>query len=99
MALKFDNTNSLNTPKPRSKTRKTKSRVNTNQDHIVGVRIDTKAKNTKKKIYYYKTSENYKKGDVIRVKVPSGGTPKSTIVVENSTKKQRYRIKDLKETR
>ena len=96
MALKFDNTNTLKTPKSRSKSQKVNEGTNT---HVVGVRIDTKSKNTKKKVYYYKTTGDYKRGDVIRIRVPSGGTPKTTIVVENSTKKQRYRIKDLKETR
>lgn len=96
MALKFDNTNTLKTPKSRSKSQKVNGGTNT---HVVGVRIDTKSKNTKKKVYYYKTTGDYKRGDVIRIRVPSGGTPKTTIVVENSTKKQRYRIKDLKETR
>ena len=96
MALKFDNTNSLKTPKTRSSGRKTNGNTNS---HVVGVRIDTKAKNTKKKVYYYKTTGEYKRGEVIRVRVPSGGTPKATIAIENSQKKQKYRIKDLKETR
>lgn len=97
--MKFDNTNSLKTPKSRSKSQKSNRGGNSGQSHIIGVRIDTKAKNSKKKVYYYNTTENYKKGDVIRVKVPSGGTPKATITVANSTKKQRYRVKELKETR
>lgn len=96
MALKFDNTNSLKTPKARSNGRKANGNTNS---HVVGVRIDTKAKNTKKKVYYYKTTGEYKRGEVIRVRVPSGGTPKATIAIENSQKKQKYRIKDLKETR
>lgn len=93
---KFDNTNSLKTPKPRSNSQNSNRGTNT---HVVGVRIDTKSKNTQKKVYYYKTTGEYKRGEVIRVRVPSGGTPKATIAVENSTKKQKYRIKDLKETR
>lgn len=93
---KFDNTNSLKTPKTRSKSNKTNGGSN---GHIVGVRIDTKAKNSKKKIYYYRTDGDYKRGEVIRMRVPSGGTPKTTIVIENSNKKQKYRVKDLKETR
>lgn len=93
---KFDNTNNLSTPNSRSKAQKSSRGTNT---HVVGVRIDTKSKNTQKKVYYYKTTGEYKRGEVIRVRVPSGGTPKATIAVENSTKKQKYRIKDLKETR
>lgn len=98
MALKFDNTNSLKTPKSSSNGRN-KSRGGNNSSHIVGVRIDTKSPKTKKKVYYYNTTGEYKRGEVIRIRVPSGGTPKATIAVENSTKKQRYRVKELKETR
>ena len=97
MGLKFDKTNNLNTPKTRSKNARTNSRGS--QSHIVGVRIDTKAKNTKNKIYYYKTDNNYTKGEEIRIKVPSGGTPRATVAVENSNKKQRYRVKELRETK
>ena len=64
---------------------------------VVGVTIDTKSVNTKKKIYYYKTNENYNRGDNIRIKVPSGGTPRATVVIKNSNKKQSINIKDLKE--
>ena len=64
---------------------------------VVGVTIDTKSVNTKKKIYYYKTNENYNRGDNIRIKVQSGGTPRATVVIKNSNKKQSINIKDLKE--
>lgn len=94
---KFDNINTLrSTPKPRSKNKKTNGNTNS---HIVGVRIDTKAKNTKKKIYYYKTDGSYTRGETIRIRVPSGGTPKATIAIENSSKKGRGTLKELRETK
>lgn len=63
---------------------------------IVGIKIDTKSPHTKDKIYYYKTSEDLKRGDIIDVKVDSGGTPSSTVVVGNSQKKFSRPLKDLK---
>ena len=94
--MKFDKINNLSTPKPRSNGSKTNGNTNS---HVVGVRIDTKAKNTQKKIYYYKTDRDYVRGDTIRIKVPSGGTPKATIAIENSTKKGRGTLKELRETK
>lgn len=64
---------------------------------VVGVTIDTKSPNTKKKIYYFKTDKAYKKGDNIRIRVKTGGTPNTTIVVANSKKKFKNRIKSLEE--
>ena len=61
---------------------------------IVGVKIATKSKSTKDKVYYYKTNKNFEKGETIRVRVPSGGTPKSTVVTPNSRTK-RKNIKNL----
>ncbi len=64
-------------------------------ERIVGVTIDTKSPHTKDKIYYYKTNESLKKGDVIDIKVDTGGTPLATVVVENSRKKHSIPLKKL----
>lgn len=89
-SLKFDKTNSLNNSAP--KTRNTpKTGVKTGETKVVGVRIDTKSTSTKEKVYYYKTNADLKKGDRIRVRVPSGGSPKSTVAVANSTKKGNFK--------
>lgn len=63
---------------------------------VVGVTIDTKSI-SKNKIYYYTTNNNYKHGDVTRIKVKSGGTPKATIIVPNSKMKHKYNLKKLEE--
>lgn len=63
----------------------------------VGVKIDTKSTKTKDKIYYYKTDKKFQKGERIRIKVPSGGTPISTVVVTNSKKKRPIMKKLLEE--
>lgn len=93
--MKFDNTNSLKTPNARSNGQKVNRST---KSHVVGVRIDTLSKNSKNKVYYYKTDGAYSRGEVIRIKVPSGGTPKATVAIENSSKK-RSRIKELREVR
>ena len=64
---------------------------------IVGVKIDTKSTKTKEKVYYYKTNNKYKRGEIINIRVESGGTPSATVVVGNSKKKIRKRLKDLEE--
>ena len=62
----------------------------------VGIKIDTRSTKYKDKIYFYKTDKKYKVGEHIRVQMPSGGTPESTVVVTNSKKKVK-RIKKLLE--
>lgn len=62
---------------------------------IVGVTIDTKSPKTKDKIYYYETNENLKRGDNIDIKVPTGGTPCATVVIQDSKKKFSKPIKPL----
>lgn len=64
---------------------------------VVGVKIDTKSKKTKDKVYYYKTNKKYKRGEVIDIRVESGGTPSATVVVGNSKKKINRKLKDLEE--
>lgn len=82
--LKFDKTNTLSST---SKVKKTNANNSNNSNtHIVGIRIATKSANTKEKVYYYRTNQDLKKGEHIRIRVPSGGTPLSTIAVENSNK-------------
>lgn len=64
---------------------------------VVGVKIDQKSgKGGTTKTYYYKTEKDFKKGDRIRVKVPTGGNPEATVVVGDS-KKRHGRLKELKE--
>ena len=46
---------------------------------IVGIKIDTKSPHTKEKVYYYKTDKSLKRGEVINVKVNSGGTPTNNV--------------------
>ena len=65
---------------------------------VVGIKIDTKSPHTKEKVYYYRTEKDFKRGDKINVKVESGGTPTSTVVIGNSQKKFSHNLKDL-ETR
>ncbi len=62
---------------------------------VVGVTIDTKSTKTKGKIYYYKTDEDLKRGDNIDIKVPSGGTPCATVVIQDSKKTFKREIKPL----
>ena len=88
--LKFDKTNSINSNKNKTKTTQ-KSSSRSNETKIVGIRIDTKSTNTKEKVYYYKTNKDFKRGDRLRVRVPSGGTPKSTVAVANSNKKGNFK--------
>ena len=63
---------------------------------IVGIKIDTKSPHTKEKVYYYKTDKSLKRGEVINVKVNTGGTPKATVVVENSNKNLKRKLDNLK---
>ena len=87
--LNFDKTNSINS----SSNKKTvhKSSSGSSNTKIVGVKIDTKSTNTKDKIYYYKTNQDLKRGERIRVRVPSGGCPVSTVAVANSNKKGNFK--------
>lgn len=64
---------------------------------VVGITIDTKSPKTKEKVYYYRTDENYKRGDNIRVSVPSGGNPKAIIVIGDSKKKFNKKLKELED--
>lgn len=88
--LKFDKTNSLSnsTNKPKNTP---KTGVKTNETRVVGIRIDTKSTNTKEKVYYYTTNKEFKRGDRLRVRVPSGGSPKSTVAIANSNKKGNFK--------
>lgn len=89
--LKFDKTNTLTSNNGSQKnTRVNNSNSNT---RVIGVKIDTKSMHTKDKIYYYRTNQDLKRGERIRVRVPSGGCPVSTVVVENSSKNKN--IKNL----
>lgn len=87
--LKFDKTNSLKSNKNNKSTPKTGT--NSSKTKVVGIRIDTKSTSTKEKVYYYTTNKDFKKGDRLRVKVPSGGSPKSTVAVANSNKKGNFK--------
>jgi len=82
--LKFDKTNSINSNTNKKNTPRTGGSNNTTK--VVGVKIDTKSTKTKDKVYYYKTNQDLKKGERIRVRVPSGGCPVSTVAVSNSKK-------------
>ena len=62
---------------------------------IVGVTIDTKSPHTKEKVYYYKTNRDLKKGEQLRIGVPSGGKPNATVVSTNARKKFSGKIKNL----
>ena len=62
---------------------------------VIGVKIDTKSPHTKDKIYYYKTEKDFKRGDVIDIKVESGGTPTATVIIGDSKKKFSRNLKDL----
>ena len=62
---------------------------------IVGVRINTRSPHTKDKVYYYTTNKDFKKGDRVDIKVPSGGTPTATIVIQDSKKKFGRKLKDI----
>lgn len=66
-----------------------------NMTKIVGVKIDTKSPHTKDKIYYYRTEKDFKCGDVIDIKVNTGGTPSATVVIGDSKKKFSRKLKDL----
>lgn len=57
----------------------------------IGVKIDTRSTKTKDKVYYYRTNKKFEVGDRIRVKVPSGGTPESTVAIKNSKKKGNFK--------
>lgn len=54
---------------------------------IVGVKIGTKSPKTQDKVYYYRTNNDYKRGDKITISVPSGGTPDAVVVIGDSKKK------------
>lgn len=62
---------------------------------VVGVKIDTKSEKTKDKIYYYSTDKDFKRGDRVRATMPSGGTPITTVVIQNSKKKSAEDLKKL----
>lgn len=66
-------------------------------NRVVGVKIDTKSTKSKEKVYYYRTNKKYKRGEVIDIRVESGGTPSAVIVIGNSKKKIGKRLKDLEE--
>lgn len=64
---------------------------------VVGIRFREKqGKRGVSKTYYYTTDRDLKKGELINVKVPSGGSPEAIVVVENS-KKPLKNLKELKE--
>ena len=87
--LKFDKTNST---KSNSNTRNnTSSNTSNTKTRVVGIRIDTKSTSTKEKVYYYTTNKKFERGDRLRVKVPSGGSPKSTVAIANSNKKGNFK--------
>ena len=87
--LKFDKTNSI---KSNSNTRNnTNSNTSNTKTRVVGIRIDTKSTSTKEKVYYYTTNKKFERGDRLRVKVPSGGSPKSTVAIANSNKKGNFK--------
>lgn len=55
---------------------------------VIGVKIDSKSDKYTDKIYYYETDDNsIKKGDTMRLKMPSGGTPEVYVSIANSKKK------------
>ena len=64
-------------------------------EKVIGVKIDTKSPHTKDKIYYYKTEKDLKRGDVIDIGVPSGGTPTATVAISDSRKKFSRELKKL----
>lgn len=87
--LKFDKTNSI---KSNNQTKTTpKNTNNSSKTRVVGIRIDTKSTSTKEKVYYYTTNKKFERGDRLRVKVPSGGSPKSTVAIANSNKKGNFK--------
>lgn len=69
------------------------------KEHVVGIKINTKSGTKVDKTYYYRTTKEFKKGDELRVKVPSGGSPRSRVVVANSQKYNTHNaiLKDLEE--
>lgn len=90
--LKFDKTNSINSNKNKNTApKKNQNNENSSKTRVVGIRIDTKSTNTKEKVYYYTTNKEFKRGDRLRVKVPSGGSPKSTVAIANSNKKGNFK--------
>jgi hypothetical protein len=89
--LKFDKTNSINSNNNNNKKTTSKNNTSSGKTKVVGIRIDTKSTSTKEKVYYYKTNKDFKRGDRLRVRVPSGGSPKSTVAVANSNKKGNYK--------
>lgn len=89
--LKFDKTNSINSNNNNNKKTTSKSNTSSGKTKVVGIRIDTKSTSTKEKVYYYKTNKDFKRGDRLRVRVPSGGSPKSTVAVANSNKKGNFK--------
>lgn len=89
--LKFDKTNSINSNNNNNKKITSKSNTSSGKTKVVGIRIDTKSTSTKEKVYYYKTNKDFKRGDRLRVRVPSGGSPKSTVAVANSNKKGNFK--------
>ena len=61
---------------------------NMKKNKVVGIKIGTKSEKYKDKIYYYKTDKDLTKGQVINVKMPTGGTATCTVSIENSKKKK-----------
>lgn len=91
--MKNDKINNL---KSKNAQKMQKNVQNSSKTRVIGVKIDTKSTKTKDKVYYYKTDKKFEVGDRIRVQVPSGGTPLSTVSEVNSKKKVK-RIKKLLE--
>lgn len=87
--LKFDKTNSINSNTNKKNTPRTSN--SGNKTRVVGVKIDTKSTKTKDKVYYYRTTQDLKRGERIRVRVPSGGCPVSTVAIANSSKNGNFK--------
>lgn len=62
---------------------------------VVGVKIATKSPHTQNKIYYYKTEEDLKRGQNIRIETDRGGTPIATVTVQNSKKNSNKELENL----
>jgi len=88
--LKFDKTNLIKSNSNTKSNTNNNTKSNT-KTRVVGIRIDTKSTSTKEKVYYYITDKEFKRGDRLRVRVPSGGSPKSTVAIANSNKKGNFK--------
>ena len=59
---------------------------------LVGVQFDHKTKSKSEKIYWYRTNKDYKVGDTIEVKAPTGGKPDVLIVsIKKNDNKRNYK--------